>query len=36
MWEQQIQMDECGYLSIQPTLFEHLLSTRRGAGVQGD
>ena len=36
MWEQQIRMDERGYLSIQSPLFEHLLSTRPGAGVQGD
>lgn len=36
MWEKQIWMDERGYLSIQSTLFEHLLSTRPGAGVQGD
>lgn len=36
MWEKQIQIDECGYLSIQSTLFEHLLSTRSGAGVQDD
>lgn len=36
MWEKQTQTDECGYLSIQSTLFEHLLSTRSGAGVQDD